>query len=244
MSKKIASLDVMRFRGLWILGKASLWLADRRGQVHVLPPTGHAAAKHLTLIARIPAVAGTGIGRIMSELQSRYPSHHYYPPDTVHVTIKNLDDAAQGMRDQSFLVDSIRKIVGSCGPFVLKARGLGISPGSVFLQLFPEDQTLARLRHRLSGVKQEESRRYGSSAAASERLRDRLFRNAAFANLIRFSGPVTPAFLAEIARYRAHDFGPMAINACELVRTDKFLSRAGTEVIAQVSIEKTQPCQS
>jgi hypothetical protein len=54
---------------------------------------------------------------------------------------------------------------------------------------------------------------------------------------LSFSGPVTPAFLAEIARHRKTEFGTFSINAFEIVRTDKFLSNTGTETIARIVVE-------
>jgi hypothetical protein len=107
----------------------------------------------------------------------------------------------------------------------------------------------------LSPTVPQSSRSGGSSAQALDSQRDRggrhregsrllgglarryLFEKMAFATLIRFSGPVTPAFLAEVARHRETDFGTFSINAFEIVRTDKFLSNKGTEIIARIAAE-------
>jgi len=117
----------------------------------------------------------------------------------------------------------------------LKGKGLGISPSSVFLQLYPEDQGLRELRRRLSmATGNADRRRREGSGLWSELARRYLFERMAFATLIRFSGSVTPAFLNEIARHGETDFGTFAIEAFEIVRTDKFLSRTGTEIIARM----------
>jgi hypothetical protein len=77
-------------------------------------------------------------------------------------------------------------------------------------------------------------RRREGSGLWSELARRYLFERMAFATLIRFSGSVTPAFLNEIARHGETDFGTFIIDAFEIVRTDKFLSRTGTEIIARM----------
>jgi hypothetical protein len=224
---------MLRFWGLRIVATTALRLSGRRGQIHTLPPIG--SATHFTLIARMPAVADTQVGQIMAGLQSRYPTHHYYPADTVHVTIRNLDDAARGQCDQQPLVSKIRDLAEGSRSFVLKGKGLGVSPNSVFLQLYPEDRSLADLRHQLSAATSDrDNRRREASGILGGLARRHLFEKIAFATLIRFSGPVTSAFLAEVARHRETDFGAFLINAFEIVRTDKFLSNTGTEIIARM----------
>jgi hypothetical protein len=226
-------LAMLRFWALRTAATTSLRLSR---QTHVLPPMG--SAGHFTLIARMPVVADTQLGQIMAELQRAYPNYYYYPADTVHVTIRNLDEAARTESDQQSLVSKIRGLVEDSEPFALKGQGLGVSPSSVFLQLYQEDQGLADLRHKLSiaTADSDHHRREGSSMLG-ELARRYLFEKMAFATLIRFSGPVAPAFLAEIAGHRETDFGTFLINAFEIVRTDKFLSNTGTEVIARMVVE-------
>lgn len=238
MNVDIPSLAMLRFWGLRVVSTTSLRLSDRRGQIHTLPPIGRSSATHFTLIARMPDVAGTQIGQIMTGLHSLFPTHHYYPADTIHVTIRNLDDAARGECDHRLLFSKIRDLVEGIGPFALKGKGFGVSPNSIFLQLYPEAQGLADLRHKLSIASKDNAwRRREGTGILGDLARRFLFEKMAFATLIRFSGPVTPAFLAEIARHRKTDFGTFSINAFEIVRTDKFLSNIGTETIARIVVE-------
>jgi hypothetical protein len=44
----------------------------------------------------------------------------------------------------------------------------------------------------------------------------------------------TPAFLKEIARRGETDFAALSVNTFEIVRTGKFFSKAGTEIMARV----------
>ena len=193
------------------------------------------AATHFSLIARMPTVAGTQISQIMAELQRLHPRHHYYPANSLHVTIKNLDRVAQREPDGQTLFSRIRGAVEESPSFALKGKGLGVSPSSIFLQLYPQDQSLADLRRRLSAATGDSDRRRREYRSLWGELADRyLFGRMAFATLIRFSGPVTPAFLNEIARHSETDFGMFLINAFEMVETDKFLSKTGTEILARM----------
>jgi hypothetical protein len=70
----------------------------------------------------------------------------------------------------------------------------------------------------------------GSSDARST-VRDLLFRRLAFANLIRFSGPLSLPYIREIARHRRTNFGSFCVEALEFVQTDKLFSGAGTTTI-------------
>ena len=59
LSADIPSLAMLRFWVLRIVATTSLRLSERSRQIHAPPPTGRSAATHFTLIARLPAVAGT-----------------------------------------------------------------------------------------------------------------------------------------------------------------------------------------
>ncbi|MEH2523081.1 MULTISPECIES: 2'-5' RNA ligase family protein [unclassified Bradyrhizobium] len=227
--------DTIRFGSLWAIGIATLGLSAVRRQQHVLPPSGQAAAVHLTLVARLPQQATSGIDEILSDLKRRGPSHHYYPADTVHVTIRNFD-SMKGV-DRSQLIAQLRHCIGSLRPFSLTARGLGVSPNSVFVQLFPEDCSLSDLRRKLS-LSTQDIPRTRKRAGDSNPLRDLLFRRLAFANLIRFSGPVSLLFIREIARHRTTDFGSFGVEELELVQTDRLFSAGGTTTIDRMPLRR------
>jgi hypothetical protein len=223
----------LRFGALWTIGMATLSLSAVRRQQHVLPPSGPAAAVHLTLVARLPQQATSGIAEILSDLKRRDPSHHYYPADTIHVTILNFDNMKDV--DRSRLLAQLRHCTGSLRPFSLSARGLGVSPNSVFLQLFPEDHSLRDLRHKLSLLTQDGFHPQ-QRAMDSRLLRGLLFRRLAFANLIRFSGPISLPFIHEIARHRTTNFGSFCVEALELVQTDRLFSAADTTIIDRLPL--------
>jgi len=222
----------VRFGSLWTIGMATLGLSAVRRQQHVLPPSGQTAAVHLTLVARLPLQATSGIDEILTDLKRREPSHHYYPTDTIHMTIRNFDTVKDV--DRSQLRAQLQQCTGSLHPFSLSARGLGVSPNSVFVQLFPEDRSLRDLRRKLSLLTPDSHTR--QRATDSRLLHDLLFRSLAFANLIRFSGPVSLPFIREIARHRTTSFGSFCVEALELVQTDRLFSAAGTTTIDRMPL--------
>ncbi|MEH2624707.1 hypothetical protein V1292_002762 [Bradyrhizobium sp. AZCC 1719] len=229
------SLDGLRFKSLWLMGTAALSLSTVRREHHILPASGPDAAVHLSLVARLPQQPNSGIGKVLAELARHHPSHHYYPSDTVHVTIRNFDDMKHV--DRSELIARLRHCVGSLRPFGLTGRGLGVSPNSVFLQLFPEDESLWELRQQLTRSTQDLFyTRKGTAGPGA--FRDLLFRRLAFANLIRFSGPLSPSFIRAIAHYRATSFSRFTVEALELVQTDRLFSAAGTTVIDRMSLSR------
>ncbi|MEH2519949.1 hypothetical protein V1279_005522 [Bradyrhizobium sp. AZCC 1610] len=232
MNPNAFARDTLRFGALWTIGMATLSLSAVRRQQHVLPPSGPAAAVHLTLVARLPQQATSGIDEMLTELKRRDSSHHYYPTNTLHVTIRNFDNMKDVDRPQ--LLAQLRHCIGSLRPFSLRARGLGVSPNSVFLQLFPEDGSLSDLRRKLSLLTRDSHTR--QRATESRLLRDLLFRRLAFANLIRFSGPVSFPFIREIARHRTTNFDSFCVEALELVQTDRLFSAAGTTTIDRMPL--------
>lgn len=225
--------DTVRFGSLWAIGMAALSLSAVRRQQHILPPSGQAAAAHLTLVARLPQQATSGIDEILADLRRRDPSHHYYPTDTIHVTIRNFD--SMNDVDRSQLRAQLRHCIGSLRPFTLRAQGLGVSPNSVFVQLFPEDRSLWELRRKLALPTRDS---FHARAMDSSRVRDLLFRRLAFANLIRFSGPISLPFIREIARHRTTSFGGLCVEALELVQTDRLFSAAGTTTIDRMPLAR------
>src|SRR6266508_2149633 len=109
-------------------------------------------------------------------------------------------------------------------PFQAAVGGLGVSAGTVFAQVLPCDATLQTLRADLRGFLERHA------------LAPRRPRSLGHANVLRFAGPVTAAFLAELARQRRRDFGIRTVTEVELVRTDRYLSHEGTTVLARMGL--------
>jgi 2'-5' RNA ligase len=211
--------DRVAARALWWAGwAATRAVAGRR--VFTPPPSGPAAAVHLTSVVRLPAAVAAALAPALERLHAHGPGHHYYPPEAMHVTVQNLD----GLAPQA-LPPALCDVVAAHPPFSLAVRGLGVGPGTVFALALPGDATLRSLRAGLG--------RLAPGRGSGGRW---VGRGLGHANLVRFSGPVTAGFLAELARLRRQDFGAFAVDEVELVRTDRLLSPEGTTTLARVRL--------
>jgi 2'-5' RNA ligase len=206
-------------RALWWPGWAATRATAGR-RAFTLPPSGPAAAVHLTTVVRLPATVTAALAPTLDRLRAVGPRHHYYPPETMHVTVQNLDALAPAAP----LPDGLVELVAARAPFRLAMRGLGVGPGAVFALALPGDATMASLRAGLAGL-------------AGGHNRGRSGRGLGHANLVRFSGPVTAGFLAELARLRRQDFGTFTVDEVELVRTDRLLSPEGTTTLGRLRLE-------
>jgi 2'-5' RNA ligase len=199
----------------WLVGRTRLTF---RREHHRLPPAGRGQATHLTSIARVPTEIAVRLEPALAPLRARAPQHYYYEPDSLHVTIRNLDALSAGD------LEEVRKAVAAHPPFELAARGLNLSPHTVFAAVRPLDGTLRSLRRELAELA-------GGRPGALPDL--------AFANVVRFSGRVDRDFVRELARTRRVDFGSWIVREIELVRTDRMLSREGTGLLDRVPLEGT-----
>jgi len=206
------ALSAVALEATWLVGRARLAL---RREPHRLPPAGSEHTTHLTSIARLPAEVAARLEPALARLRKRDPQHHYYPVDTLHVTIRNLDSLSADARTAAGAA------IASHPSFELTARGLSLSPHTVFAAVRPVDGTLRALRRELASVA-------GGSAGR--------FPDLAFANIVRFSGRVSREFVSELAALRRIDLGSWRVTEVELVRTDRLLSREGTEVLERISL--------
>jgi hypothetical protein len=220
--------ETMIFNSLWATGITALGFSALRGHQFVLPASGVGSAVHLSLVARLPQAASSRVREIVSDLRQRNPSHHYYPADTIHLTIMNLDPCVDN--DRLELLAQLQDCIGPSHRFYLQGRGLGVSPSSTFLQLFPENRSLLMLRRKVSHL-----RPVGRGIEPDD-FRTLLFRRLAFANLIRFSGPLSVSFVREIARHRSTIFGRFLVETLELVHTDKLFSAESTRTIQRFDL--------
>ena len=219
-------------RLLWWLG----WVATRATagrRAFTLPPSGPAAAVHTTTVIRLPAAVTAALAPSLERLRALGPGHHYYPPESMHVTVQNLDGLAPAVdgappagagHEPAVLPTLVGDLVAAHRPFRLALRGLGVAPGAIFVLALPSDATLRSLRDDLARL------------PAGGARRRRVGGGLGHANLVRFSGPVTAGFLAELARLRRQDFGSFSVTEVELVRTDRLLSQEGTTTLGTIRL--------
>lgn len=220
--------DRLLHRLAWEAGRARLRAGAGR-RAFIPPPSGPAAALHVTTVSRLPAEVVAALAPALDRLRADGPGHHYYPPGTVHLTVQNLDGLDLDGDAGAARLAELRALFGSHPPFQAAVRGLGVSAGTVFARVLPCDAALRTLRADLLGFLERH-------AVARRRPRP-----LGHANVVRFAGPVTAAFLAELAHQRHRDFGSWTVTEVELVRTDRYLSHEGTTVLARMALGLTGP---
>ena len=78
-----------RFEFVWVASGSWLRLsADRTA--YALPPSGPDVAVHLAAIIRVPPRVASSVTPALDRLHQHSPHHHYYPPETMHVTVRKL----------------------------------------------------------------------------------------------------------------------------------------------------------
>jgi 2'-5' RNA ligase len=215
---------------VWVA--SSSWLGLSAGRTaYALPLSGPDVAVHLAAIIRVPSRVASSVTPALDRLHQYSPHHHYYPPETMHVTVRKLGSFPSDDSDVAARLGELRRVVGSQPSFDLTMWGLNLSPTTVFAQVFPHDRTFHSLRRQLGGMAD-----HSVSQSSSERLIDVAARNPAHANVVLFSGGVTTEFVREVSRFRRIHFGRWAVREVELVRSDKLLSREGSHVIERIPL--------
>jgi 2'-5' RNA ligase len=211
---------------------SSSWLRLSAGRTaHALPPSGPDVAVHQAIIVRVPSHVASSVTPALEGLRQRDPHHHYYPPETMHVTVRKLGRFPSDDPGVVARLAELRHVVGSHPGFDLTMWGLNLSPTTVFAQIVPHDRTFHSLRRHLGGIVDR-----SVYQASSERLFDASARTLAHANVVRFSGLVTTGFIKEVSRFRRIHFGRWTVREVDLVRSDKLLSREGSHVIERIPL--------
>ena len=150
----------------------------------------------------------------------------------MHVTVAVVDGFLPDDLDISAGLAELRAIVGSHPRFDLTLSGLNVSPTTVFAQVIPHGWTLRSLRGHLRSSAKQNTSRSGSASGFGVVARSLL----PHANVVRFSGEVTGEFLEEVSRLRRAGLGRWTVSEVEFVRTDRLLSRGGTQVVERMPL--------
>jgi hypothetical protein len=195
-----------------------------------------AATPIYSLICRLPsAVATEAVGALFRH-PCEWESHHRYAPDAVHTTILFLTPyLGIGAHTEKGEIAAriaaargpIEEVLSRTSPLAVRAHGLNAFSSTVFLQLLqrvPDAPAAVRrgLADRLRAAFPRES---------ADRYEAHLPWDLLWANLVRFRSPVSSEIVAAVEDERETDFGEVSLRAVELVRTDRLLSPARTEVL-------------
>jgi 2'-5' RNA ligase len=220
------------FRLVWMICSARLRLSAA-GALHSLPPSGPEAAYNYAVVIRPPEHVARSVAPVLERLREIGAHHHYYPADSMHVTIGSAARFLSGGFDTADRLAELRSLVGSYPSFDVEVRGLNVSPSTVFAQVVPHGGTLRALRTKLRML----GRRERPTSGLGDHVRDFL----PHMNIVRFSGRVSGGFLDEVTRSRQAWFGRWTVGEVELLRTDTLLSREGRRVLARLPLAPIPP---
>ena len=227
--------DRLRFALAWTVFSAALRYRALAKRSFIVPPAGPQAARHITLVGRLPSQITGQVNEVVASLAGPVAHHYVYPADTIHITIQNLDELRE-VDGLDRVLERLSILVGSFPPIMMKAAGLGVSPDSVFVQIFPMDESLADLRRGIRALIRASCQPSPLKPTHNFHRSRQLFRNMVFANVMRSSGIVPPSLVRKIKRHRFRYFGTFALETVELVVTDRLLSADGTQVKERISL--------
>ena len=186
-----------------------------------------------TIIARLPSAVCRILYDTVTPLRNRYPSHYYYPPNTIHFTVIDIspisrsDDHGDISPEGFRALDALGKELAGERPLKLRVQGLGLFPTSVFAQLIDVDGRITELRQHVATCLRRE---------AGIELRPPVAPGLAFANLARFTDVPKDGIVAEIEQYRAQPQLDFKTAEFEIVVTDKVLSDRQTTALASFTL--------
>ena len=125
----------LSFQLVWFA--SSSWLRLSAGRTaYELPPSGPDVAVHQAAIIRVPSRVASSVVPVLERLRQHNAHHHYYPPETMHVTIGKLGQFASDDPGAATRLDKLRHIAALHPSFDLSMWGLNLSPSTVFAQRY------------------------------------------------------------------------------------------------------------
>jgi 2'-5' RNA ligase len=187
----------------------------------------------LTTVVRVPETVGMRAEAALQEIRERWPAHAYYPAESMHITVLNLDPylaPGEGNAGEAAVIEDASEALARHREFRVMLRGLAVSPWTVFAKAYGADRPIAAMRATLRQVLHEQS---------DARRRDSRMRRAlplVLSNVARFTAPVDPALVRAVRRRRDDAFGPFDVREIEIVRTDGVMSPKQTAVLSRVDL--------
>jgi hypothetical protein len=215
----------VRFEAIWLLSRRGV---HRRRLTH--PRSDVPAAPILTTVIRLPPETARSVHAVTKALRDVAPEQYHYPPETLHVTVRNLDGVA-GV-EPTELASRLVTAIASIDPFEIVLCGLNLSPSTAFVQVAGCGRAMKSIRAAVAGQTHEGARPGVLRRAAS----DLLWSGLAFSNVVRFRQPVSRSLTREISRLRRTSIDGFVVREIELVQTDKLLSVSGTHIVSRLAL--------
>ncbi|MGH8189367.1 MAG: 2'-5' RNA ligase family protein [Steroidobacteraceae bacterium] len=200
---------------------AAISANDARGSVVPMRASYVNAATCLSVIAFPPAAVAGRIGEeLIQPLAALEPSHHYYPPPTLHVTIFGLRVAHApptfSNDDVAIAADALRGVAGQLRPLQFDLNGVARFPASLVVRAFATTM-LRDTAHTLS-------RAFREAGLVADKLHasDDVFAGAI--TFCRFTAEPRAELLECAARFRNVSPGRFVATTMQLVSCDEVCS--------------------
>ena len=204
----------------------------RSGQIDVDPVLAAQAGdarRGLTVVARPSAPVRRDAQAFVRQMWRIAPDQYYYSASDLHVTILSLFTATINhtpfFAERDHYISAVNAALKNAQSLVLKFEGVTVSPGTVMIQGFFENNALNDLRDYL----RNELGTWGLGVGVDERYR----LETAHMTVARFRAPLRDGyrFAMMLEKNRTRRFGTSIVRNLSLVANDWYLSRHSTEVL-------------
>ena len=213
-----------------------LWRAQRAARlVRAVDPAEadeHVPARFLTCVMRLPPEAAEELRALTRGLERVQPAHHYYAPESMHLTIAIPGGGGAQPEDLEAKRADLDRLARGMAPVRLAVRGIAPSPTTLFAALVTRDERLDDAIRVLRSAWRSPSRPLPMRLLLG-RLRH--------VNVVRYREPPSPAFLAAAREMRSWAGRPFVADAFELVRTNTVLAPGRTSTLARVVLGSGAP---
>lgn len=180
------------------------------------------ARRGLTLIARPKPEVQERILNMLAQLRALEPEQHFYPAESLHVTILSLFTASTDhQRFNAHLpayIAAVQSALRGADSFQVAFRGITASTGAIMVQGYPKGPTLEGIRTRLRA----ELNARGLAVGVDTRYRI----ITAHVTVMRFRTPLRTAekFADALENYRCEPFGDSIVDQLHLIQNDWYAS--------------------
>lgn len=179
------------------------------------------AFRCLSSVVRLTGYALGRIDAVQEVLRRVEPEHRYHLPESLHVTVLNLDTAAAEYGEHDTVVRTAEAL-GRVPSFRLVLHGCHLSGDTVLTQALGGG--LAKAKAAVAAMLD------GADKPSAIR------RPAGYANLARLTRRPSARYLRQIAAMRGFDLGDQKVSTVDIVRTDRMLSPDATDILRTVQL--------
>ncbi len=199
--------------------------AFERGEPQIDPHLSDKAKdlrRGVTLVFRPSQSMRDAVAVFINRLAVICPGQYFYRPEELHVTVLSIISGTEHWRREIGRIVACRKaiteVLKNHHPFKIKFHGVTASPGTVMIQGFPADDSLAFLRDELRGA--------FTRNGLGDMLDRRYKITGAHMTIMRFRQPSSDLkpLISFLQENRETPFGESEVNRLQLIFNDWYAS--------------------